>query len=92
MSSTKNRGIKTTIGPFPASPNSDGFYTSWMKIDGHPAVQYMRPDKVCAQIVEHTEAETGLKSYDVTWSGEPDKTRTIWCKDEAVSFATWLLR
>ena len=89
---TKNRGTRTTIGPFPASAKADGFYTNWFKVDGHPAVQYCRADKTWAQIVEHTEAETGIRSYDVTWSGEPDKTRTIWCKDEAGAVATWILR
>ena len=92
MSSTNNRGIKTVIGPFPASPKADLFFTNWFKVDGHPAVQYMRQDLTWSQIVEHTEAETGLKSYDVTWSGEPGESRTIWDKDEAVAFSLWLLR
>ena len=92
MSSTNDRGIKTVIGPFPASPKADGLYSNWFKVDGPPAVQYARPDKTWAQIVEHTEAETGLKSYDVTWSGEPGESRTIWDRDESVAFALWLLR
>lgn len=83
----KDRRTGTTIGPF----RSAGYplSTSWMKINGRPAVQYATPDLVWTQIVEHD--DHGIKSYDVTFSKQPGETRTIYDLDEAMAFAEWLV-
>lgn len=72
-----------------------GIYTNLHKVDGHPAVQYTRNGKdglVWSRVVHHVEAETGLHSFDVTWSEEPGESRTIWDRDEAIAFALWLVK